>query len=297
MAVAGSAALVYHIAILPRLIKTLQARHSQKLAQLERLSKLATSASNLENHGLDTAQTVEAQSNWEPKSIEGYKSRDGDKTCRDLVRSILHSSGESQLSAEDIISKAKEAFPESGDDPDLERCIRRELSQTRFFSRSVPEYDSADPDAEPKPSPVYSMISPRTQEENLDSAMGRLDTVTFAHKELLSESSPIASSAAQKTLQSLTELTALISGEMYSLPSGFRGSFASLNNRPQTTLGPAEEEVRRELRSLKGLLLNRCVDGRLHTLVRSLIYPHRRTFASVASARTASLPPTPSRTT
>jgi hypothetical protein len=105
---------------------------------------------------------------------------------------------------------------------------------------------------------TYSIVSEDRESQRLDFALKRLNQASSAHKELLSESSPLANSAAQKTLQSLSELTALISSRTYSMPSSFRGSFAgSLSNRPQNTLGPAEEEVRRELRAIKGLLLNR----------------------------------------
>jgi len=104
---------------------------------------------------------------------------------------------------------------------------------------------------------AYS-INPVNDAERLETALHRLSLVTSAHKGIVSESSPLANTAAQKTLQSLSELTGMISSQTYTLPSSFRSTFGgSLSNRPVNTLGPAEEEVRRELRSLKGLLLNR----------------------------------------
>jgi hypothetical protein len=142
---------------------------------------------------------------------------------------------------------------------ELQRCIRRELSHDQFFtcSESILEYEAADPETDPKPAPLYSISTAATQTEGFGSVLERLDNATSAYADIFSAASPVASSAAQKTLQSLSELTALISGEMYSFPSSFRGTFGTLNNRPQNTLGPAEEEVRKELRALKGLLLNR----------------------------------------
>jgi hypothetical protein len=136
MAITGGVAFIYYAsqpkalfhyskrfhqtAILPRLIKTLRARHSQKQEQLRRLSKLDATALELESQVLDTAQIVESQSNQPILTIDEYKSQDGDRSCRDLVRSILRSSHASQLTAEEIIAKAKEAFPESSEDPEFE---------------------------------------------------------------------------------------------------------------------------------------------------------------------------------
>lgn len=57
---------------------------------------------------------------------------------------------------------------------------------------------------------------------------------------------PLPSSAVQNTLQTLSNLTGYISTQVY-LPY----------RPPGHSLGPAEDEMRREIRALKGLVLNR----------------------------------------
>ena len=60
------------------------------------------------------------------------------------------------------------------------------------------------------------------------------------------------------TFKALTDLTGFLSRETYTLYGGsssLRHGF--MGGHP---LGPAEEDVRREIRALKGLVLNRCVE-------------------------------------
>lgn len=55
----------------------------------------------------------------------------------------------------------------------------------------------------------------------------------------------------QHTLQSLIDLTGYLTTQAYGSTTSFRPFGAS-------QLGPREEEIRREIRALKGLVLNRC---------------------------------------
>jgi hypothetical protein len=61
----------------------------------------------------------------------------------------------------------------------------------------------------------------------------------------------------QDTLQALTTLTGYLATQLYALPSAL--SFRAPGMGVVSTFGPAEEELRREIRALKGLVLNRCV--------------------------------------
>lgn len=54
----------------------------------------------------------------------------------------------------------------------------------------------------------------------------------------------------QHTLQTLTDFTGYLTTQVYSFPFHIPGG---------SHLSPAEEELRREIRALKGLVLNRCV--------------------------------------
>ena len=59
----------------------------------------------------------------------------------------------------------------------------------------------------------------------------------------------------QYTLQALSDFTGYITTQLYALPSisSYRGPGYSAGG----TLGPNEEELRKEIRALKGLVLNR----------------------------------------
>jgi hypothetical protein len=62
-----------------------------------------------------------------------------------------------------------------------------------------------------------------------------------------------ASSSTRGLFQALTDLTAFITSHVYEL-SGPRGMYG------QVTMHPEAEEVRKEIRVLKGMVLNRSVD-------------------------------------
>ena len=62
-------------------------------------------------------------------------------------------------------------------------------------------------------------------------------------------------SVAQRTLQTLSEFTAFLSSETYALPTGGVKHASSRTTRPSV----AGEEFRKEIRSLRGLVLNRSV--------------------------------------
>ena len=67
------------------------------------------------------------------------------------------------------------------------------------------------------------------------------------------------STTSSRALESLTNLNAYITSETFNIPSVSSFRLQSAQNANSRALGPAEEEVRRELRALKGLVLNRCV--------------------------------------
>jgi hypothetical protein len=67
------------------------------------------------------------------------------------------------------------------------------------------------------------------------------------------------STTSARTLQSLTDLIAYITSETFNIPAVSSFRLNSASNTNSRALGPAEEEVRRELKALKGLVLNRCV--------------------------------------
>lgn len=61
-------------------------------------------------------------------------------------------------------------------------------------------------------------------------------------------------SSLRKTAGALSDVTGFIAAQTYTLPPNYRFSATGYS-----ALSPEEEEVRREIRALKGLVLNRCV--------------------------------------
>lgn len=71
----------------------------------------------------------------------------------------------------------------------------------------------------------------------------------------------------QHTLQALSDFTGYIAAQTYTIPTNFRLGMSG------ATLSPEAEEARREIRALKGLVLNRYVLSRLKSIV-SLMHPY-----------------------
>lgn len=89
------------------------------------------------------------------------------------------------------------------------------------------------------------------------------------------------------TLQSVIDLTAYISSQTYahlSRPSAFRTGIGAV------ALSAEEEEVRKEIRSLKGLVLNRCVATDCNTR-HNAVQLVRRSFVDSSSQMTRLLLP------
>lgn len=116
--------IVFQIFVLPRLIRTLKARHSIKLDQLERLSHLSTSAENLDNVLQDMSYSIESLSGVPEASLGNFEAPENEnsppKTYRNLIRAILSSAEGTQMSASEIASKAKTVFNVPEDDLEVE---------------------------------------------------------------------------------------------------------------------------------------------------------------------------------
>ena len=74
--------------------------------------------------------------------------------------------------------------------------------------------------------------------------------------------SPSPRNRYQNTLQALTSFTGYIASETYAMPINFRYTSGGISS----TLSAEEEDVRREIRALKGLMLNRCAVHLMLTL-------------------------------
>lgn len=111
----------------------------------------------------------------------------------------------------------------------------------------------------PPPSPLVSSL------ENLKSGLPTLASSTSPNR-------------FQHTLQTFIDFTGYLTAQVYTVSS------ATLGYRPPgthtTSLSPQEEEVRKEIRALKGLVLNRYVNATASTglTISRFWLPLRRTF-------------------
>jgi len=98
----------------------------------------------------------------------------------------------------------------------------------------------------------------RTNYNALPTALEGLASLASSHPtNQQSTSFASLSTTSQRTLQSLTDLNAYITSETFNIPSASSFRLNSANSAGSRALGPVEEELRRELRALKGLVLNR----------------------------------------
>ncbi|KAG8942624.1 hypothetical protein FRC03_002997 [Tulasnella sp. 419] len=106
-------------------------------------------------------------------------------------------------------------------------------------------------DASPESKEAPAVLDDAKENLNLDQSLGRLATSLLAIREARDDQRESRS----QTLESVSNLTGYISSQMHIQPLSFSSS-----SKPWTRpapLGPVEEEVRREIRALKGLALNR----------------------------------------
>lgn len=103
----------------------------------------------------------------------------------------------------------------------------------------------------PAPPPPASLIALHALRDALPTAASSLGSPTKPDQapEGDPESGTQPRSAAQHTLEALTDLTGYIAAQTYT----YAGASVGVGSAPS----PEEEEVRREIRALKGLVLNR----------------------------------------
>ncbi|KAI1796199.1 hypothetical protein LXA43DRAFT_1090283 [Ganoderma leucocontextum] len=129
----------------------------------------------------------------------------------------------------------------------------RTLTTTPIFQPAAPTPSSSSPTPSnaptaPAPSPdtVWTYIPPTPPPEP------PLLTCLASLKAALPPS-PSIQPKFQHTFQALSDLTGYITTQTYTLPTGFRAPGLGLG----APLTPEEEEIRRDIRALKGLVLNR----------------------------------------
>ncbi|KII94972.1 hypothetical protein PLICRDRAFT_96791 [Plicaturopsis crispa FD-325 SS-3] len=248
----GSAALlfIYQRFLLPRITRSNQARISLKLHQKRLLESLTTSATSLKSAQADAFAALprpnpraEDPAYSDCKTLEEVvalrqKHEDVPIDAIAVLRCALH--GHDGINTEELFETLNSKLPDVT--PELQATLWETLSTHPCFTHTQSQSPAADtliwryaPPSPPEPTPLLQSLS------SLRSSV----------------SSPRpTNTAAQHTLSALSSLTGYITTQAYSLPlSTFPHSALSSSRN----LGPQEEEVRREIRALKGLVLNRYV--------------------------------------
>ncbi|KAJ7232222.1 hypothetical protein B0H12DRAFT_1192388 [Mycena haematopus] len=266
--VGGTAALafIYYRVLLPRVISTFMARGSLKSHQLSLMQKLNTSLAALKESQSEMAAVLpKPEPHKEPTVFAACLSIDA--LLEQAKKLNVEISGISEISLlrctiADFrkgsesrnpttvevfhILEGKIPWLVSEEGAAFEQGLWTTLSTCPLF---VPDLS---------PSPEISSVVPADGPETLywgyDPPVPPSPTALEKSLSTLSASipkpSPDKRSPLQHALQSMTDFTGYISSQMYApyLPGRF-GSGATMN--------PAEEEVRKEIRALKGLVLNR----------------------------------------
>ncbi|KAF8142307.1 hypothetical protein K438DRAFT_1995160 [Mycena galopus ATCC 62051] len=262
--IGGTAALafVYYRVFLPRVISTTMARGSLKSHQLSLIQKLNASLAALkESHSEMAAVLPTPEPHKEPSSFAACLSIDAlleqakkqsievsdvpeISLLRCAISDFRKGSESRDPTTEEVFQVLEGKIPwlVSDEGAPFEQRLWDTLSTCPLFVSHSPDSPPADgpeiiywgyvPPAPTSPTPLAQSLS--------------------ALSASVPKPSPEKHSAFQHALQSMTDFTGYISTQMYAayVPLGSRFGSGS-------TLNPAEEEVRKEIRALKGLVLNR----------------------------------------
>ncbi|KAI0340943.1 hypothetical protein BDW22DRAFT_1430589 [Trametopsis cervina] len=245
----GSAAvlLIYFRFIYPRISQSFEARRAIRSHQKDLLKKLTTS--------LQSVKTEQATAFALLPRPNLYKEDPVFANCSSL---------------EDIVAAEKE--PKATPDITILRCAILELEASNtpatvnaIFKRIEEVLSWTRPEEDPEAQPrLWNTLSstPLFAETDKDATVWSYvppptppTPAVIASLSLLRAVIPSLSPARtryQNTLQSLTDLTGYIATQMYALPGNIKFTAGGLSG-----LNPEEDEIKREIRALKGLVLNR----------------------------------------
>ncbi|KAF9478182.1 hypothetical protein BDN70DRAFT_860632 [Pholiota conissans] len=262
----GSAVLLllYRRFLFPKIAQTWLARHSLRSHHLMLMSQLNTSLTSLKNSQFESFSILPHSDPFkEPKQFS---------TCNSVAEILKVASSkekEPEFTKLPIISLLRCGIKELGGEPTTEELFRfleaqipwlltdeglefeQEiwdiLCSCRLFSKAISLSSSSDapPDSTPpttqwKYSPPLPVLAPPL-----------LQSLAVLSSELPKKDMKSRKSPFQHTLQSMSDFTGYLSTQVY-LP--YRPTGYPPNDKGQSTI---EDELRREIRALKGLVLNR----------------------------------------
>ncbi|KAI0677359.1 hypothetical protein C8Q78DRAFT_1002404 [Trametes maxima] len=256
----GSAALllVYFRFIYPKIAQTYQARLSLRTHRKALLERLTNSLDDLKAAQRSTFAVLPQPGPFhEPAKY---------RSCRTLAQLAEASAGEKNIApitllrcaiqecakgthkkatSAELFRMLEETFPwvaEGGADSELEETLWKTLTTTPIFQPApLPPSPPGSP-APPQPAPSSATVPPAL-----------LTSLSSLSAALPAPAPAPPQPKFQHTFQALSDLTGYITTQTYAAPLGLRAPGVGLN----VALPPEAEEVRREIRALKGLVLNR----------------------------------------
>ncbi|KAJ7780990.1 hypothetical protein B0H16DRAFT_1404079 [Mycena metata] len=264
--VGGSAALafIYYRVLLPRVTATFVARGSLKAHHLSLIQKLNASLAALKESQTEAAAVLpKPEPHKEPSSFEACLSMDA--LLEQAKKQNIEISGVSEISllrcaisdfrkgSESRSPRTEEVFQVlegkipwlvSDEGAPFEQRLWETLSTCPLFVSSTSP-DSPTPPTDGQAILYWGYVPP---EPLPPTALAQSLSALSAS---IPKPSPEKHSPFQHALQSMTDFTGYISSQMYT-PFVVGARFG-----PTSTLGPVEEDVRKEIRALKGLVLNR----------------------------------------
>ncbi|KAI0660809.1 hypothetical protein C8Q70DRAFT_912648 [Cubamyces menziesii] len=264
----GSAALllVYFRFIYPKIAQTYQARLSLRAHRKAQLERLTHSLEDLKALQRSTfAALPQPEPYREPAKYRGCRTLDElaeaskgeqDVPPNTLLRCAIQQcskSGQKATSAE-LFRLLEEKFPWiAAEGAQHEEALWRALTSTPIFqpaplppAAAVSSTSSTPPT--PSPDTVWTYVPPSPPPPP-----PLLTSLTKLSSALPPRSSSPPQPKFQHTFQALSDLTGYIATQTYAAPLGLRAPGVGLG----VPLSPEAEEVRREIRALKGLVLNR----------------------------------------
>ncbi|KAH8094832.1 hypothetical protein BXZ70DRAFT_946229 [Cristinia sonorae] len=248
-AAGGSLALlfVYFRYIYPRLTQSYQARLSLRNHQKDLLSKLSASLTDLRSAQKETFPVLPIPDSYKEEakyrdchsleSIFAASEKVDDIPPLSLLRCAFEELGshKENVVTSDLLFEtleARNAWIGSEEGTGYAQCLWNCLNNTPLFVKREAEGKEAwtyTPQTPPPPPPSFISLS------NLRSSLPQ---------------PPSNQPRFQHTMQALSDFTGYIAAQTYGIPTNFRLGMGAL-------LSPEAEDVRREIRALKGLVLNR----------------------------------------
>ncbi|KAJ7167461.1 hypothetical protein C8R46DRAFT_250404 [Mycena filopes] len=264
--VGGSAALafIYYRILLPRVTATFIARASLKSHHLSLIQKLNASLATLKESQAEVAAVLpKPEPHKEPFAFEACLSMDA--LLEQAKKQNTEISAVSEISllrcaisdfrkgsearnprTEEVfrVMEGKIPWLVSDEGAPFEQRLWEALSTCPLFVSSTSP-DSTTPPTDDQALLYWGYVPPEPLPPT--ALVQSLSALSAS----IPKSSPEKHSPLQHALQSMTDFTGYISSQMYA------PYLAGARFGPTSTMGPVEEDIRKEIRALKGLVLNR----------------------------------------